>query len=293
LLTGEYLVLDGALALASPTHLGQHLEVKTSSGSSIDWVSEDEKGEQWFKATFSLFDFSCEKSNDEAVAQKLSLIFKKAVQLNPNFLSSWKKYKVKTRLEFDRSWGLGSSSTLLSLIAQWAEVNPFHLLYNTIGGSGYDIACATRDQKLLYRLNDDLIEITEVNFDPTFGSQIFFAYSGEKTNSAEAIEKYKARSKGVRLPLDKITAITESITKSKTLEKFESLIEKHESILSEVLGEKTLKESRFKDYKGCIKSLGAWGGDFFLFTARDLDTAKQYFESKGIHTIFAMHEILV
>lgn len=48
LLTGEYLVLDGAIALAVPTRFGQKMAVTTSMNtdtvSRLEWESYDEKG---------------------------------------------------------------------------------------------------------------------------------------------------------------------------------------------------------------------------------------------------------
>ena len=44
LLTGEYVVLDGAMALAIPTKYGQSLEVEYINDPKLIWKSLDEKG---------------------------------------------------------------------------------------------------------------------------------------------------------------------------------------------------------------------------------------------------------
>ena len=45
----------------------------------------------------------------------------------------------------------------------------------------------------------------------------------------------------------------------------------------------------FKDYKGEIKSLGAWGGDFVL-AAGPINTP-EYFSRKGFNTIIRYNEM--
>ena len=69
-------------------------------------------------------------------------------------------------------------------------------------------------------------------------------------------------------------------------------MEYHEILMSEILETTTIKERFFSDFKGVIKSLGAWGGDFFLATYRDLETAKRYFQKKGYTTLFTYQELI-
>ena len=52
LLTGEYLVLDGALALALPTKLGQSLTVEKTNGDNLIWESLDSKSYAWFQHSY-------------------------------------------------------------------------------------------------------------------------------------------------------------------------------------------------------------------------------------------------
>ena len=54
LLSGEYFVLDGAVALAIPTKFGQSLFVRQNSEKQISWRSLDEKNEKWFFCRFDL-----------------------------------------------------------------------------------------------------------------------------------------------------------------------------------------------------------------------------------------------
>ena len=63
LLSGEYLVLQGAKALALPLKLGQSLEVKTIDiqEGMIHWDAYTTKG-FWFAAIFSKFGFTVHAS---------------------------------------------------------------------------------------------------------------------------------------------------------------------------------------------------------------------------------------
>ena len=58
LLSSEYFVLDGALALALPTLKGQTFTFDNNSNSNVIlWKSFDEKKELWFEGIFSLKNF--------------------------------------------------------------------------------------------------------------------------------------------------------------------------------------------------------------------------------------------
>ncbi len=143
LLTGEYVVLDGALALALPTKFGQYLNVNPVDEPKIIWKSLDEKGKVWFEDSLTIDEITSASSkprND--VSNRLLQILQIAKQLNPDFLNDKKGFEVTTKLEFPNFWGLGTSSTLINNIAKWANVDAYRLLKLTFGGSGYDIACA-------------------------------------------------------------------------------------------------------------------------------------------------------
>ena len=49
LLTAEYLVLDGAKALAVPTKKGQFLKDADAEKNTLSWKSIDHKGKIWFE----------------------------------------------------------------------------------------------------------------------------------------------------------------------------------------------------------------------------------------------------
>ena len=52
LLTGEYVVLDGANALAIPTKYGQSLTVEPNDSNTIVWKSYNELDKVWFEDEF-------------------------------------------------------------------------------------------------------------------------------------------------------------------------------------------------------------------------------------------------
>jgi mevalonate kinase len=153
LITGEYLVLDGAQAFALPTKQGQNLCVETSENNEIVWTSYDFDGQIWFQDTLSFSDITNEtKDQTETVKSTLTTILHEAYKLNPEFILNANGYTITTELSFPKNWGLGTSSTLINNIAQWLQIDAFTLLKNSFGGSGYDIACAQHDTPILFQI---------------------------------------------------------------------------------------------------------------------------------------------
>ncbi len=293
LVSGEYLVMDGALALGLPLSLGQSMTVKETAGSDVVWQSHLPSGELWFSGKFDLFGFEPIKASDELVANQLKDIFEAAVRLNSDFLSKWKKYTVQTFLDFEPEWGLGSSSTLISCMADWADVDAYELLQATFGGSGYDIACAKADGPIFYQLDDSEINVAEASFTPPFKDQVYFVYLGAKTNSRSALANYDHR-KVKSKQIDEVSQISKLLCDVDTLDYFEELISDHERLVSEVIDRKRVKKEYFADFWGEIKSLGAWGGDFILVTSnRPADETRAYFNQKGFDVFFQYDELAI
>lgn len=293
-MTGEYGVLDGAKAIALPTKFGQHLVSKPTKSSDLIWESRDMHGKIWFKAQISLFDFSAVETSDTAKAKVLEKLLKNAVRLNSEFLSKWNGFKVETKLEFPLDWGLGSSSTLSHLVGQWADVHPILLHFKTYAGSGYDVACAGADAPIEYQLVDHDVHYSEIDFLPIFKDRLYFIHLGRKQSSAEAIEYYTRQVKQKKSFAKALTGISEKIVSAKSLKNFCALLDEHEDIVSEQLQLKTVKAELFSDFKGSIKSLGAWGGDFVLAASElGTDAVKQYFSSRGYGTVLTWDELIV
>ena len=286
-------MLDGADALAIPTKLGQRMTVKKARGSDLIWESLDVNGNSWFSAQISLYDFSAISTSDQEIADNLQNILKNAVRLNPEFLDKWNGFKVETQVEFERSWGLGSSSTLIHLIAQWADVNPLELYFKISNGSGYDVACAGCDTPIVYYNDDDEIGYTPVVFDPSFKDKLYFVYLEQKQDSALAIKEYLKVAKGRKKLAKEITTITDALVEASSLETFNTLIERHESLMADALNKPKVKDERFPNFKGSMKSLGAWGGDFALATSvQNEEAVRLYFKDAGYPTVFAFDEMI-
>ena len=291
LLTGEYVVLDGANALALPCKLGQSLCVKQSFNENYSWTSYLRDGELWQKVSFSLEDVLKDKS-ETGFEKRLFQILKVVYKLNPGAFE--KAYDFSTTLEFEKDWGLGSSSTLINNIAQWANLDSYKLLDKTFGGSGYDIAAAKMQSPFIYRRFDNKVHTETVNLSDAITPHVFFIYLNQKQNSRHAIANYrKVNSDAKKVTLKQIDEITQNILKTDKLNEFEGLLKSHENLISELIGLDTIKKQKFADYKsGIIKSLGAWGGDFILATAKD-KSELEYFKLKGYNTIFQYKELVL
>ena len=150
LLSGEYLVLDGATALAIPTLYGQSLHVVKSDRKGIHWQSIDNNENIWYMGIFQINENNVTCLEKDDVSITLMNILQKAKNMNPKFLRTNSGWNVTTRIGFPRDWGLGSSSTLINNIAQWANIDALSLLETSFGGSGYDIAAAKSNMPILY-----------------------------------------------------------------------------------------------------------------------------------------------
>ena len=289
LLTGEYLVLKGAKALAIPTKMGQMLDFQPDDSKTLRWESLDNKNLLWFSASINILDFSIKKTNDSNIAKRLVGILKTIRDQNNSFLIQ-NGGMVKTNLEFDRHWGLGTSSTLISNLAQWSKTNPYTLLQNSFGGSGYDIACATAKSPMIYRMDSTQPYIEACKFDPEFKSNLYFIYLNQKKNSRQAVKQFKKQN----ITQEQITytsSLTRAALKACTLDEFEKILNEHERFISKILGLVTIKEKQFPDFPGVIKSLGAWGGDFILATGDN--STVNYFKNKGFTVVMSYKKIML
>ena len=292
LLTGEYVVLDGAKALALPTQKGQSLQVENISKLVLEWKALLTDGTEWFSGTIALPTLQIIKGfDDNPLLQRLIKILQATHRLNPYILNGSQGYSVTTRLDFHKDWGLGSSSTLINNIASWAQIDPYELLALTFGGSGYDIACAKQNKPLTYMLNKGKPQVQSELFDPPFKKQLFFIYRNQKQNSRQSIAQYRdTRLEDVQPTIKKVSEITEDILKCNTLSTFERLMEHHEDLIASLVKLPTIGSTLFADYTGGVtKSLGGWGGDFILATGKS--EHMDYFRNKGYTTIIPYTQI--
>ena len=292
LITGEYVVLDGAKALALPTKFGQYLIIEPGKNQQINWKSFDSDKSIWFEDTITFSEITnLNASEVETVKSTLVRILRNAYLQNPNFITKSEGYVITTELTFPRLWGLGTSSTLINNIGQWLEIDAFDLLKNSFGGSGYDIACAQNNSAILYQLINEKPIVEKVVFNPDFAGNCYFVYLNKKQSSKTAIASYFNNRTVIGTAISELNQITNAVLKAPNLENFMTLLETHEVIISHVLEMKTIKETLFFDFNGVIKSLGAWGGDFVLVVSKENPTA--YFKSKGYETIITYKDMIL
>lgn len=292
LLTGEYVVLDGALSLALPTKFGQSLKVSKLSEPKLKWNSFDHKKAIWLDHEFAIIDGRLPSlQTNNALINRLLDILKAAQSLNPGFLKFEKGFAIETHIDFDRTWGLGTSSTLINNIANWLNIDPYLLLEKTFGGSGYDIACASSDSPITYQIYNGMREVTNVGFNPPFKEHLYFVYLNKKKNSRDAIAQYKANQPISNDTISEISTITNACIATESLEAFKSYIKAHEDLISRIIKQVTIQEEMFSDFNGQTKSLGGWGGDFIMAISDSNPT--EYFKSKGFSTILAYSEIIL
>ena len=283
LLTGEYLVLDGAKALALPVKYGQTLRVLNALSNNFSWKSLDQNKHKWFFADFSP-DLSIDNTSDYDKAKILQKLLMFIRIEKPELFKTGLDFT--TYLNFDKNWGLGTSSTLVNNLGQWAEINAFELLKLSFGGSGYDIAVAQEQKALIYQIKPKP-NWKIVNFQPDFKDKLLFVFLNQKQNSRQEIKAYQMQKTNMET-VKRISEISQKALLSKTIDEFSALMDEHESILSKVLNRPTVKEIYFSDFQGSIKSLGAWGGDFVLATKNDAE----YFKTKGFNTVFEFDKFI-
>lgn len=293
LLTGEYVVLDGAKALAVPTKFGQNLVVAEGNNREIKWTSYDSDNTIWFEDVISFETIKTKGTSDgfNTIKNTLIEILHQAYQQNPTFIDDKNGYVITTQLTFPRLWGLGTSSTLINNIGQWLQIDAFELLRKSFGGSGYDIACAQTNAPLLYSIQNEKQHFEVVDFNPTFKENIHFVYLNQKQSSKAAISNYINKQHKVHKIISEIDAITQEALRVTEGRDFALLMEKHQAIMSILLETQTVKEKLFPDFKGVIKSLGAWGGDFVMVISKS--DPSDYFIEKGFSTILKYSDMVL
>lgn len=293
LITGEYVVLDGAKAFALPTKYGQNLIVEEGNNRVIKWTSYDSDQSIWFEDTIPFDSIIRKERHDDAKSVKNTLIeiLHEAYLMNSDLITSAEGYKISTELTFPKLWGLGTSSTLINNIAQWLQIDAFELLKRSFGGSGYDIACAQNNSGILYQIIDDKPVVEIVDFNPDFKDKIFFIYLNKKQNSRNAIASYYSNQVDIRKTIPVIDNLTKTVVAADEPKTFALALSQHEIALSNILELPTVKEILFQDFEGVIKSLGAWGGDFVLSISKENPT--RYFNERGFDIVIPYQEMIL
>jgi len=272
MLTGEYLVLEGARTLARPTLRRQFLHVGTQGiPGQLQWVSLDYQGKSWFEYTFrpSEPDFKLKLSQDPVAAKLWSLLDFNASLSGLDVVQPG--YKVTTRLEWPRDWGLGSSSSLVVLLSRWFGSDPFVVQQDILGGSGYDIACGLSDEAIIYTLKEGQPKYQPVNTNPTFERHAAFAWLGSKADTDLAIRHFKqlVSAEDITDSIPRVDLITDTVLVSTDAQEMVEALGEHEAIIGSLIQREPIRHKHFKTFPGMVKSCGAWGGDFVLFLGRE------------------------
>ena len=300
LLTGEYAVLDGAAALAMPTRFGQDLTVSKVKEpdffeKKMFWQSLEPDGTCWFSADYGFSGFHFEKTGDAKTAVRLAEIFREIRRQRPGFLEKGGPILVKTKVDFPRTWGLGTSSTLLSLLAEWSGADPYLLLEKTFGGSGYDLACARAEGPIFFKKNKSGQPAVEpVLFFPEFHNCLYFIYLGKKQDSRAGIHRYRELPGNRDVLVEKIGQLTHEFWAASSLQVFDEIIREHENLIAEAVGLPRAQALFFEKFWGETKSLGAWGGDFVLATSdRGDEETVRFFNQLGFPVVFRFEEMIL
>ena len=291
LLAGEYAVLAGVEALAFPTRIGQwqHVwEMPAKGVSKMVWQSKDADGSVWFECRIDTDIMHATETTDEGTSDTLIKLLREIQLVNPA-LFEHRNIRIETQCEFNRTFGLGSSSTMVCNLAKWSGMDAFKLQKSVFGGSGYDIAVGMLGKPVVYWLEEDRPCWSNWQFPGQLSQDWFLAFPGEKQNSRESLnavhEKLDLMSRDVAL-LQQMNACIGAIKQPRSLPMLEAMLEMWQALLGQRLelprAYDNLGVSAVKG--GVCKYLGAWGGDVLLVNQTTLDAYPELVKSMTIES---------
>lgn len=295
LLTGEYVILFGSHSIALPTTYGQDLKLKKHTGTpNLRWIASSVDG-VWFTATFELPNLRIVQASSHEKAVFLQKLLEQAVSFNPELEQKLHSAEISTYANFSVNWGLGTSSTLIANLAKLAQIDPYELSSKVTSGSGYDIACATANNPLLFQKNTGgRPVIKETSFEKPYIGCLYFVYSGNKMATQEHVKSFLNHNAPAQKEIDAISSISHEILSGDSFDDFLRLMHTHEELIAKLLGKIPIQKEKFKYFDGVIKSLGAWGGDFMLVaTNNNFEYVKAYFEQFGLSTIIPFEKMIL
>jgi len=296
LLVGEYTVTKGFEGLAVPVKSGQWMDVWEfdSPGNAEDrfiFNALDSHGASWFSESFDIarlkqnaasVQLSESKNPSENSEHNSESIIKSSIESNneshlskllalvpASFWKPGKSYRFETRLEFDRSSGLGSSSTFVQLMSNYFKLDPFQVQDLVFGGSGYDVAIAAVQKPLIYWRNEQGVHFRQWKLNSELTKDWKVVFLGNKVNSRTSTSQVSdmledlSNDENYRMQIQKIIEI---VRDAQELMALETGIEMYQMFLSQLLGMVTpYTYFGVKPLpRGVCKWLGAWGGDMLL-----------------------------
>lgn len=285
LLSGEYLVTRGFDGLALPVNKGQWLQIwefntPNNQTDFLVYQAKDMHGNTWFETKLSLPDLNV-MSEEQSDNHPLADILKMA---NSSRWISGTSYRLETRLEFERSWGLGSSSTFVKLMSDWLQLNPFEVQFKFFGGSGYDIASAILGKPLVYSKINNAPQWKSWQLNPQLTQHWNVVFLGKKANSRDSVN-------GVSSLLDELKNneifsaqwrhLSKMVEQAEELVQLEAGLEMMQLFLSQSIPLKTpYQYLNIKPIsKGLCKWLGAWEGDMILANNQLMEHYEEVFYS--------------
>ncbi len=285
LLCGEYAVTIGVEALAVPVSLGQWMHVwefdSPGGQPRILWEAKDVAGVTWLNESFSL---PLEAVGTEERDERKTI--HQLLALAP--ASTWKQgksYRIETQLEFDRSSGLGSSSTMVSNFARFAHLDAQWVQQQLFGGSGYDVAIADVGKGLVFWKDEEENHWGpwSISADLTRNWKVVFL--GEKQNSRTSLAQVNERLQDIQTDefmFHQLQQVAGAVKMAQQVSMVEAGLEMWQALLSMGLGLSTpYQHFGLQPVKGGLcKWLGAWGGDMLLvnetFAASQAEWLEKY-----------------
>ena len=286
LLAGEYAVMCGVEALALPVKAGQwqHVwEMPAKGVSKLVWQSKEADGTVWFECRIDTDIMHVSETDNTAYSDTLLKLLLHIKEQKPDFFLH-KNIRIETECEFDRTFGLGSSSTLVCNLAKWSGVNAHDLQERVLGGSGYDIAVGNLGKPLVYWREQSEPNWSAWQLPVDFTQHWYLAFPGKKQNSREALNDVKKQLEIIQTDvalLQQMNACIQAIKTPRSLPMLEAMLEMWQALLAQRLDlprpYETLDLSPVRG--GLCKYLGAWGGDVLLINHTFLEANESAFEN--------------
>lgn len=291
MLCGEYAVTIGVEALALPVSLGQWMYVwefdSPGGGDRLIWEAKEKDGSTWLNESFALpletMEAETEKSSErdrsrEVLHSMLSMVAE-------GFWKTGKSYRIETQLEFDRSSGLGSSSTMVANFARFAGLDAQKVQQKVLGGSGYDVAVAELGKGLVFWKNAEVANWDAWKLSADLTSKWKIIFLGKKQNSRNALADVKGKLMEIEKDdflMHQLQQVCAAVKMANQVPMLEAGLEMWQAILAMSLGLETpYQHFKFQPTKGGLcKWLGAWGGDMLLindvFEESEREALKKY-----------------
>jgi mevalonate kinase len=289
ILLGEYAVLHGSNAVCLPLTTGQDLFYSFYKTRDIHW--------KWsynnqIISSLVMDNQSCDlKTKDSGNYDWVKELFRLIREQNPQFLME-QGGELHFINYFPIEWGLGSSSATISSICRLAGVNPYIVNQALMGGSGADIASTSMDQWFLYRKKMPLPKITKIQDDYLFRNLTCFVYSGKKQQTASHLKEVGIIKSSGFIEVNEVNHLAERFVSVNDINELYEIISKHELLISKFVTMEPIGK-QYPDFKGMVKSLGAWGGDFFMAVSTEgAEYIKEFFIMKGYNNVFTWNELV-